>query len=45
MKKKERETNLVVTVSIAELKKMIEQLPENTVLSITMEDKKDVEKE
>lgn len=45
MKKKEREADAMVTVNVMELKKMIGQLPENTVLSITMEDAKDVEKE
>lgn len=45
MKKKERETSLVITASMAELKKLIEQLPEDTILSITMEGTKNAEKE
>ena len=44
MKEKEREANATVTVNMTELKEIIEQLPEDTVLSITMEDTKDAEK-
>lgn len=44
MKEKERDANAMVTVNMTELKEMIEQLPEDTVLSITMEDTKDAEK-
>ena len=44
MKEKEREVNATVTVNMTELKKVIEQLPEDTVLSITMEDRKDAKK-
>jgi hypothetical protein len=44
MKEKAREANAMVTMNMAELKEMIEQLPEDTVLSITMEDTKDAEK-
>lgn len=46
MKEKEREANAMVTVNMTELKKMIEQLPEGTVFSVTMEeDVTDVSKE
>ena len=41
---KERESDVRVTVNMTELIEMIEQLPEDTVLSITMEDTKDAEK-
>ena len=41
---KEREADVRVTVNMTELIEMIEQLPEETVLSITMEDTKDAEK-
>ena len=41
---KEREADVSVTVNMTELIEMIEQLPEDTVLSITMEDTKDAEK-
>ena len=41
---KEREADVRVTVNMTELLEMIEQLPEDTVLSITMEDTKDAEK-
>lgn len=41
---KEREADVRVTVNMTELIEMIEQLPEDTVFSITMEDTKDAEK-
>ena len=41
---KEREADVRVTVNMTELIEMIEQLPEDTVLSITMEDTTDAEK-
>ena len=41
---KEREADVRVTVNMTELIEKIEQLPEDTVLSITMEDTKDAEK-
>ena len=41
---KEREADVRVTVNMTDLIEMIEQLPEDTVLSITMEDTKDAEK-
>jgi hypothetical protein len=44
MKEKEREANAAVTVTMDELKKRIENLPENMVISVTMEDTKDDEK-
>ena len=45
MKEKEREVNATVTVNMAQLKEMIDNLPEDTVLSITMEEVTDVSKE
>lgn len=45
MKEKEREVNATVTVNMAQLKEMIDNLPEDTVLSITMEEVADVSKE
>jgi hypothetical protein len=44
MKEKEREANAATTVTMDELKKRIENLPENMVISVTMEDTKDDEK-
>ena len=43
---KERAVNAMVTVNMTELKEVIESLPEDTVLSVTMEeDVTDVSKE
>ena len=43
---KERDVNAMVTVNMTELKEVIESLPEDTVLSVTMEeDVTDVSKE
>lgn len=44
MKEKEREANATVTVNMAQLKEMIDSLLEDTVLSVTMEDRKDAKK-
>lgn len=44
MKEKEREANAMVTVNMTELKEMIDNLPGNTILSVTMEDRKDAKK-
>lgn len=44
MKEKEWEVNLTVTVTMDELKKRIENLPENMVISVTMEDTEDAER-
>ncbi len=44
MKEKEREANSNVTVTIDELKKRIENLPENMVISVTMEDTEDAKR-
>lgn len=45
MKEKEREANAMVTVNMTELKEMIDNLPGNTILSVTMEEVTDVGKE